>query len=113
MSCSRTQHLVLAGIELPLSGLIQQTTNSLFFLLPRKQDLTFLAMETICMKCQILFSWTNKKNISNCHLLKILPRVLSIKVCTKQIAHESVHGKTYNKTRTKRGISLHTEPAHQ
>ena len=32
------------------------------------------------MKCQILFSGKNKKNISKCHLLKILPRVLSIKV---------------------------------
>ena len=30
------------------------------------------------MKCQILFSGKNKKNISKC-LLKILPRVLSVK----------------------------------
>ena len=30
------------------------------------------------MKCQILFSEKNKKNISVCHLLKILPRVLSV-----------------------------------
>ena len=28
---------------------------------------------------QIMFSW---KNISKCHLLKIVPRVLSVKVCT-------------------------------
>ena len=34
----------------------------------------------ICMKCQILFSGKNKKNISKCCLLKILPRVLSIRV---------------------------------
>ena len=33
-------------------------------------------------------------------------RVLSIKVCTNKF-HESVHGKTYNKTCTKRWISLH------
>ena len=32
------------------------------------------------MKCQILFSEKNKKNISKCRLLKILPRVLSVKV---------------------------------
>ena len=32
------------------------------------------------MKCQILFSGKNKKNISKCRLLKILPRVLSIKL---------------------------------
>ena len=31
------------------------------------------------MKCQILFSGKNKKNIAICHLLKILPGVLSIK----------------------------------
>ena len=32
------------------------------------------------MKCQNLFSEKNKKNVSNCHLLKIFPRVLSIKI---------------------------------
>ena len=32
------------------------------------------------MKCQILFSGKNKKNISKCRLLKILPRVLSVNV---------------------------------
>ena len=37
-------------------------------------------LETICMKCQNLFSRTNKNNISKCRLLKILPRVLSVKV---------------------------------
>ena len=31
------------------------------------------------MKCQIRFSGKNKKNISKCRLLKILPRVLSVK----------------------------------
>ena len=31
------------------------------------------------MKCQNLFSGKNKKNISKCRLLKILPRVLSVK----------------------------------
>ena len=31
------------------------------------------------MKCQILFSGKNMKNISKCRLLKILPRVLSVK----------------------------------
>ena len=37
-------------------------------------------LETICMKCQILFPGKNGKNISIGHLLKILPRVLSIKI---------------------------------
>ena len=31
------------------------------------------------MECQNLFSEKSKKNISICHLLKIIPRVLSIK----------------------------------
>ena len=35
------------------------------------------------MKCQILFSGKNKKNISKCRLLKILPRVLSVKSATE------------------------------
>ena len=61
---------------------------------PRKQDLTLHAnclhktgfdiasklspLETICMQCQILFSGKNKKNISNCRPMKILPRVLRV-----------------------------------
>ena len=36
------------------------------------------------MKCQILFSGKNKKNISKCRLLKILPRVLSVKQAYKE-----------------------------
>ena len=35
-------------------------------------------LEPICMKCQNLFFVKNKKNISICHLLKILTRVLSV-----------------------------------
>ena len=34
--------------------------------------------ETVCMKCQLLFSGKNKKNISTCHLLKILLNMLSV-----------------------------------
>ena len=36
--------------------------------------------ETICMKCQTLFSGENKKNISKCRLLKFVPSMLSIEV---------------------------------
>ena len=40
------------------------------------------------MKCQNLFSGKNKKNISVCCLLKILPRVLSVKASmSKQHIH--------------------------
>ena len=35
-------------------------------------------LETICLKCQMLFSGKNKKSISKCHLLKILLSVLRI-----------------------------------
>ena len=35
-------------------------------------------METICMKCWVLFSGKNKNNISGCRLLKVLPRMQSI-----------------------------------
>ena len=35
------------------------------------------------MKCQILFSGKNKKNISKCRLLKILPRLLIVKDMSK------------------------------
>ena len=55
--------------------------DDIFLIFPRKQDLTFHAnclLETICMKCQILFSRKNKKNISKCRLLKIFPRVLNV-----------------------------------
>ena len=38
------------------------------------------------MKCQILFSGKNKKNISKCRLLKILPRVLSVKAYVKLLS---------------------------
>ena len=37
------------------------------------------------MKCQILFSGKNKKNISKCCLLKILPGVLSVNKPTVHI----------------------------
>ena len=36
-------------------------------------------LDTVCMKCEILFSGKIKKNISKCRPLKILPRMLSIK----------------------------------
>ena len=37
-------------------------------------------METICLKCQNLFPGKNKKNVTICHLLKILPTVLGISI---------------------------------
>ena len=54
------------------------------------------------MKSQILFSWENKKIISKCHPLKILPRVLSVTQSEVQywfsLLYDLEHDKTYNKT---------------
>ena len=89
--------VVCLASPLPLSGLFQQMTTLYFSyfsqetgfdilcklsLLDLTQDLTFHAnclqwMETICTKCQVLFSWSSKKIILKCRLLKFLPRVLS------------------------------------
>ena len=73
MSCSKTQHLVLAGIELPLSGLIQQTTKKkkkkkkigIFFLITKKTGFDIHAMETICMKCKSCFLGRMRKIFQN------------------------------------------------
>ena len=52
---------MLAGIELPLSGLIQQTTKKkkkiiiYFFFITKKTEFDIHAMETICMKCKSCF----------------------------------------------------------
>ena len=41
------------------------------------------------MKCQILFSGKNKKNILKCRLLQILPRVLSVKAHLRLITRRT------------------------
>ena len=40
----------------------------------------FSPLETMCIKCLILFSGKNRKNISFCHLVKILPSILSVNI---------------------------------
>ena len=42
------------------------------------------------MQCQILFSGKNKKNISKCRLLKILPTVLSVKIILNFVVHKGI-----------------------
>ena len=61
-------------------GIFSRRQFDIFLIFPSKQDLTFHGEDTVCMKCQILSYGKNKKNISKCRLLKILPRVLSVKV---------------------------------
>ena len=46
--------------------------------------------ETICMKCQILFSRKNKKKISKCCLLKFLPSMQSVKAGLKYSLYENI-----------------------
>ena len=47
------------------------------------------------MKCQILFSGKNKKNILKCRLLQILPRVLSVKEADNSHLYNSVNVSVY------------------
>ena len=44
-----------------------------------KCQVLFFAMETICMKCQILFSGKNKKNITNLSSAELAQRVVMVK----------------------------------
>ena len=72
---------------LPLPGLAQQKTNRWYFSYFCQEigigiSWKLSPLETICMKCQILFPGKNKKNILKCHLMKILPRVLSVNLCS-------------------------------
>ena len=96
--------LVLVTVVTFWANLADDKLLYFFFIFPRKQVMTFHAnclhwrqfawnvktcfqMETICMKCQNLFSGKKKKNnISVCRLLKILPRMLSVK---KRDCHSS------------------------
>ena len=115
VSCSKTQHLVLAGVELPLSGLIQQMTkirkkNIIIYFITKKTGFDISCNGDNLHKMQILFSWKNDKNISKC-LLKTLPRMLSVMVCR----NKSRMGLCMVKpiiTCTKRRISLHTLSLH-
>ena len=54
------------------------------FLFPRKQDLTFHAncFSRRQFACNVIsyFLEKNKKNLSKCHLLEILPSMLSVKL---------------------------------
>ena len=50
-----------------------------FFFFFQKAVSDISSIETICMKCHIMFSGENKKNIAKNRLLKITHRVLSVK----------------------------------
>ena len=57
----------------------RRNINDIYFIFPRKQDLTFHAN---CL---------NMKNVSVGRLLKILPRVLSVKYASIEIAYHLVN----------------------
>ena len=119
MSCSKTQHLVLAGIELPLSGLIQQTTKKkkkkkkkiVIFFYYQENRIWHSCNGDNLNEMQILFSWKNEKNISKCRLLKILARVLGVMVCTNKSRMGLCMAKP-TMSCTKRRISPHTLSLH-
>ena len=71
----QVQHWFLFSIHpltfMTLRAMIQQTTNWWYFsYFSQKTEFDISCklspLETICMKCQILFSGKNKKNISKC-----------------------------------------------
>ena len=96
----------------PFSRLIQQTTNSLFFFFffffffpaNRKTEFVIPCYVDNLYEMPNLFPWKNEKK---CHLLKILPGVLNVKICTNN-SHMSVHDKTY-----KNLYDETDQPAHQ
>ena len=107
---------MLAGIELPLSGLIQQMTKKkkiviYFFLLPRKPGLTFMQWRQFAWNANTVFLEEWEKYFKMLSVENFIQSVRRYGL-HKQIAHWSVHGKTYNKTCTKRPISLHTLSLH-
>ena len=60
------------------------------------------------MKCQILFSRSNKKYISICRLQKILPRVVNVKPVQKGSSIIAYHSTLMNRhTETRSAIVIH------
>ena len=103
MSCSRTQQFIRRQIR--YCFLLPRKQDLTFHAMEtRKQDLTFHAMETVCMKCKSCFLGRMRKIFQKCRLFNQSAERYGLH---KQAAHESVHGKTYNKTFMKRQISLH------
>ena len=92
---------------LPLPGQIEQMTNCQYFSYFSQNtgfeiSCKLSPLATIYMKCQILFPGKNKKNISKCCLLKILPKGLSVKMTrrlrkdkTTQLQKTSFYNFTY------------------
>ena len=82
-----------------------------FFLLPRKQGLTFMQWRQFAWNANPVFleEWEKYFKMSSVENFTQSVRRYGLH---KQIAHWSVHGKTYNKTCTKRQISPHSLSLH-
>ena len=61
---------------------------------------------------QILFSWKNDKKYFKMSVENFTQNVKRYGL-QKQIAHGSVHGKTYNNLYKETNYPAHSEPAHQ
>ena len=67
----------------------RRQTDDIFFIFPRKQDLTFhancLLRRQFAWNVKFCFLGKIRKNISKCRLVEILPRVLSVKGYTAEL----------------------------
>ena len=74
MSCSDTT-LGARGYRIPTiwANSADDKKEKKFVLLPRKQDLTFHAMETVCMKCKSFFLGRMRKIFQNDVSQKLYP----------------------------------------
>ena len=71
------QSMIHPLLDSELNKFISPQIGDIFLIFfPGNRIWHFIPLETICMKCQILFSGKIKKSISKC-LLKIVPRGLS------------------------------------
>ena len=61
---------------------VLQTPALVFLFITKKTGFDVSCSGDNLHEVQIMFSLKNEKNISKCRLLKIVPRVLSVKVCT-------------------------------
>ena len=80
-----------------------------FFIINKKTGFDISCNGDNLCEMQIMFSWKNEKNISKCRLLKILPGVLRVKVCTDKLCMSLCMAKPLIKLVRRDG----SEPAHQ
>ena len=93
----KSSKTLLASINLYHSpGIIsKRRIDDIFLIFPRKQDITFhancLLRRQFAWNVISCFLGKNKKNVSKCHLLKILPRVLSVKESRSALFTINIH----------------------